>query len=78
MSQFSAIMLKSLKLSNKDLKNLILACDSNDERLPPSKLEQIINALPKEDIILQVAEHTNDCKKLVETEQFLVKVCTPS
>ena len=74
----SAILLGSIKVPYKEIKERILQCDSADNKITPSILGQLIKTMPKntEDVLTQLAEvPTDEYEDLVEAEHFLAVVC---
>ena len=65
-----------MKVPYKEIRQRLLKCDPNDEKITPTILEQLIKAMPEdsEDVMESLAAFKKEHKQLVEAEQFLVTV----
>uniref|UniRef100_A0A915JFD6 Uncharacterized protein n=1 Tax=Romanomermis culicivorax TaxID=13658 RepID=A0A915JFD6_ROMCU len=72
--QTLAILQASLKMSHDEFRNALLEID--DSRLYEATLQQLILALPTDDLMKQLISFSNKEDELAEAETFLVKICS--
>ncbi|VDL18561.1 unnamed protein product [Hymenolepis diminuta] len=73
-AQALSILLGSLKVPYDELRRRIVEID--EALLTPGIVEQLLKALPEQEVINQVVELSGDYDELAEAEQFLCKVGT--